>query len=456
MPATWHTRFHALRAAPASAYSQIRSREPDGGSCIRIRDSINCRIPGGIFPAHDAGQGARPASSNAALTENACMLKSKTSNILPMTFSVPEEGEYPVIMTTIHQGQIPIVVGVIDAGTLTDRSVVPRRDTRRKTGYQRDLTTARVNRLARELTERRVDLPTAVLLNVRDFDADEHLVEREGGVFFNPGTVELYVVDGQHRIGALEKLVQENPERWGSFAIPFVCMLGADERQEMREFYVVNSNAKSVRTDLALDLLKQQAESDKGVMDALIERGEDWKVKAQTLVEMLAGTTVWGNRIRFPRDAKGDTTISSSGMAGSIKSLLHTPYFGQLTTQNQIKILDAFWRGVRDVLPEVFADPSSYSLQKSVGVFVMHGLLISVLEYLRTKGASVIEPGAYAKALQDPLQNLQGDTTSGDLAQGADFWLAGPEGAAGSFSSGAGQRVLIARLKGALPVLDVE
>jgi hypothetical protein len=33
--------------------------------------------------------------------------------------------------------------------------------------------------------------------------------------------------------------------------IPFTCMLGATEDEEMDQFYIVNSKAKSVRTDLA-------------------------------------------------------------------------------------------------------------------------------------------------------------------------------------------------------------
>ena len=41
-------------------------------------------------------------------------------------------------------------------------------------------------------------------------------------------------------------------------------MIGADETEEMTQFYVINSTAKSVRTDLALDLLKQRAENDPG------------------------------------------------------------------------------------------------------------------------------------------------------------------------------------------------
>ena len=112
------------------------------------------------------------------------------------------------------------VVGFIDAATLTAQSVVPRRDTRRKTGYQRDITAARVNRLARDLRDGRVDLPTAVLLNLRDFDETRHLSRNAQELRFLTAGAELYVVDGQHRVGALQKLLDEpaikKPNRPGS------------------------------------------------------------------------------------------------------------------------------------------------------------------------------------------------------------------------------------------------
>jgi hypothetical protein len=46
------------------------------------------------------------------------------------------------------------------------------------------------------------------------------------------------------------------------------------EDEEMRQFYVVNSTAKSVRTDLALDLLKQQYDRDGRVMEQTIETSQ--------------------------------------------------------------------------------------------------------------------------------------------------------------------------------------
>ena len=48
---------------------------------------------------------------------------------------------------------------------------------------------------------------------------------------------------------------------------------------------------------------------------------------------------------------------------------------------------------------EPFDQPSAYSLQKSVGLQAMHALLVTVLEYVRSVGDSVIELSSYKKAL---------------------------------------------------------
>jgi hypothetical protein len=211
-----------------------------------------------------------------------------------------------------------------------------------------------------------------------------------------------------------------------------------------------------VRTDLALDLLKQRAESEPGVMDALIETGETWKVKGQQVVEDLAKTRLWRGRTRFPGEGKGETTIGSAGLVGSLRPLLNTPYFGSLTTENQVRILDAYWEGLARIVPECFVRPTEYTLQKTTGVNVMHGLLVSVLEYVRSVGRSVVEPEVYADVLGGVLPELEGDTTSGEIVRGSDFWLGAGEGAAGSYSSNAGRRVLTAKLRAMLPPIEVE
>lgn len=379
------------------------------------------------------------------------------------TISTDQTNEFSVRLRH-PKGYSPQAIGVMEAAAIVERYVIPHRDSRKKVGYQRPTSQARVNKLISDLRGGQVDIPTALLLNQRDFDPKVHLVKRDdGGVVLSPSGSDLYVVDGQHRIEALAKLVEENPDVWGSYEITFVCMLGANEHEEMKQFYVVNSTAKSVRTDLALDLLKQQAENDPTFMEALIKKGEDWKVEAQTITDSLEKTRLWKGRIRFPSEPKGETTIGSAGMVSSLKQVLDTPFFGAISTENRVKILEAFWEGIASVIPEAFglrpsgpADPVEYAIQKSTGVMIMHQLLISTLELLKSQGRSVVEAESYAEVLRQPLLDLEGDTGEGGVARGADFWLSGVQGAAGSFSSNAGRRVLAARLKTSLPDVEVE
>ncbi len=366
--------------------------------------------------------------------------------------------ECPVVeMSTVTNHSM--VVGVISAGALADLSIVPRRDARNKTGYQREVSVARVNKLVKDLRTRRVDLPTLILVNLRDFDQNRHLVRAEDGTLrlVLRERDNLYVVDGQHRVEALSRLLEEDYDRWANVQVPVGCLLGAKERDEIRVFYVVNSTAKSVRTDLAYDLLKQQAECDPVVMEGLTETGETWKVRGQQLVEDLEkATPIWRGRVRFPGDPAAETTIGSAGLVNSLKSMLSTPYFGNITEPNQVAILTAFWEGIRSVIPEPFADPTRYAIQKSVGVMVLHGLLVSVLEYIRSTGESVLEPESYSKALDNALTKIEGDSPNGDVVRGAEFWLAGRDGAAGMYSSNAGRRVLTAKLRALLPDIEVE
>ena len=337
----------------------------------------------------------------------------------------------------------PVVLGVISMEQLAGKYQIPQRDFKRKTGYQREASISRVNKLVADLRQ--------------DFDVKDQLTAEDGELTLKTNG-EFYVVDGQHRVEALDKLFREDPARWSNFGFSFVCMLGANESEEMRQFYVVNSTAKAVKTDLALDLLKQQAERDPELMNRLIESSQDWKVRAQALVEELVRTSpVWKGRVRFPGEERDETVISNSGLVTAIRPLLGYEYFSRATTENQAHILDAYWQGIRKVLPEAFDNPLEYGIQKQTGAVVLNQVLITVIELIRSQGRSVLEPESYASILAVPLgEELQGDTGDGEVVRGIEFWQTGSEGAAGSFSSGAGQRVLAAKIKALLPRPEID
>ena len=358
---------------------------------------------------------------------------------------------------------IKTVVGVIPVETLVEHYSVPFRNVTKDTGYQRQPTESRVSQLARELKSSNVDLPTSVLLNLRDAEEDEVLQKlRDDNYIFtldpdkSDSSHRLYVVDGQHRIRALEKAINDYEIDMGKMKIPFVCMLGANEMQEMEQFHVVNSNAKSVRTDLALSLLKARAQHDPDFAKLIETRGRKWEVDAQILTERMAtSSSTWKGRIRLPNSPLGDTTVPSASFVRSLKPLLtQTAIFRSLKdVDRQVQVIEAYWQAIRRVLPDAFENPTKYNIQKGVGVDVMHFVFPVVLDLVRFEGSPVFQPESYVQIIHDPLRNLEGLNGEGKTVQGVDFWKTGRAGAAGAFTSASGKRRLSEYLQSELPEL---
>lgn len=386
-----------------------------------------------------------------------------------MSKATAHQGRISVVRIPVAEGAelrsgIPIVVGLIPAGVLIpDRFEIPYHNSTTRKGYQRPPQELRISELFNDLRKGRVDLPTAVLLNIRNRNAADAI--QRGALDIDvlgelaKRDTKFYVVDGQHRILALERLIVEDPDgdgRWTKHPIPFVCLLGATEDQEMEQFHVVNSKAKSVRTDLSLMLLRQRAEKHPEVYEQLSERGKEWQVKGQRLVERLVdNSAIWRGRIRMPAMDKGATTIPSASMVNSLKPLVQSPFFGGLGIESQQKVLDAYWGGVRELMRPAFDDPDQYVIQKGTGVIAMHAVLLHILELVKAGGLSVTEPESYVSFLRRPLAELEGDNGLGMPVNGLEFWKVAPEGAAGSYSSNAARRVLIVKFRQLLPDVEV-
>lgn len=350
----------------------------------------------------------------------------------------------------------PVVVGVIDAFTLVSISEVPRRNTTKEKGYQREANRTRVRKLQNELLRDQVDMPTSILLSMRDSSDCLH-EDPQGTKLLSIAKKKMYIVDGQHRVAALSELVEEDPKRWGDYQLTFVCILGADEQDEMEQFYVVNSTAKSVRTDLAYELLKQRAKNDPRFLEILDGRGETWKVRGQEIVEELANQPgLWENRIRFTGQKIGSTTIPNSGLVNSLKPVVMSAFFGNHSVADQTRILEAYWNGIKATLPDCFDKPTDFVLQRNTGAITMHTFLLDVIEHVRTAGRPVEDPDSYLSVLSEPLLKLEGENREGTPVSGAEFWRVGLEGAAGLYSTNTGRRVLLAKLRMLMPKLEID
>jgi hypothetical protein len=143
-------------------------------------------------------------------------------------------------------------------------------------------------------------------------------------------------------------------------------------------------------------------------------------------------------------------------MVASLKPMFVTPHFRTLKQDHQIRLIEAYWGGIRDVLRAGFDDPSDYAIQKGVGVMVLHAVLPFVVEIVRSAGKSVYDPTSYIEVLKEPFQKLEGDNGDGMPVRGLDFWALAPAGAAGAYSSSAGRRALIGKIRQLLPESEGE
>src|SRR5438105_7797879 len=174
----------------------------------------------------------------------------------------------------------PVLQAFAPIAMLVAHASIDTYDPRTGHGYQRALSTARIPKVAAyyELGGRMVN---AIMANIRDRDfpavtvtatqGGQEAFERavaEGGNWTGagevrfPGSVRLWVYDGQHRKAALAHLLKNYEEDFADFPVPVGITLGLPASQETREFYEVNTNAVNVQTDLAWTLLAGLASGD--------------------------------------------------------------------------------------------------------------------------------------------------------------------------------------------------
>lgn len=109
------------------------------------------------------------------------------------------------------------------------------------------ISTSVVNTLMKGLRSKRVGLPTLILVSLRNHDPVEHLGESDDGLRFRLCDKRLHVVDGQHRVGPSFVLSKRTPTSGPILQLPFVSILGASERDEIRQFYEEHPPRKNPR-----------------------------------------------------------------------------------------------------------------------------------------------------------------------------------------------------------------
>lgn len=265
----------------------------------------------------------------------------------------------------VIQDGVSLFVTAVPARVISELGVVdeydPEKDLADPTqGYQRAPQrghAAKIKSYLLDPTHRRI-MPTATLLSSRS--RIQFAPNGSDGFGVVTLTRPLYLVDGQHRSLGFT-LGAEEDSSVGEFPVPVILMEVEEKAEEVRQFYTINKTAKGVKSDLAEVLLKQLGD--------LENPAKRWKSIAIEVTKSLNNIDggPWKDRITLP-NAPGKM-VSQKSMTESLKPVLTGSLFG-VDGNIVTAALNNFWDALRELMPQAFAEPKSYVLQKSNGVFV--------------------------------------------------------------------------------------
>ncbi|MDO8750848.1 MAG: DGQHR domain-containing protein [Dehalococcoidia bacterium] len=294
-------------------------------------------------------------------------------------------------------------------------------------GYQRPPERPRAIKVMRYLKTRRPLMPLSMLLAYRG--KLETSPPRDGIVTLTiPEGVRMYTVDGQHReAGFIVAIDEEGIARLADYPLPVVIWDASEEIEEAQQFRLINETMKKVRTDLASRILAMLVTTREGRKEVR-EAGREAESNAVLVMKALStdSSSLWLSRIQAPHERKNrDHIIRETSFESTLKPLLTTRPYSTWEPNRLAKVINTFWKAWEGLVPECFAEPSEFVLQKTPGAYSLHELLVFVLEVLREQGitsptvddfvAILRDLGNYATAEYWRAENSEGAAVFGSM-----------------------------------------
>lgn len=271
-----------------------------------------------------------------------------------------------------------------------------------KQGYQRSIEKNRANRFAAYLKQDSAISPTVLLINDRTGGCKYD--EQTGELLFDTDVV-LYIFDGQHRKDGYLKAMLDSQGKLADFEIFVVITSDIDKRREMEQFQVINGTAKCVKTNLVIEIKAALHQDVVGTnpkdakkiacnhaMHAANSRDDSpWK----SVIIAANQSRIKKSEIRENPELENHRILGSTTFIESVG-----PIYDYLASHNMwgrganielqargermADIVIEFWGAIRELMPEPFAAPKDYLLQKGIGCMALHRVLQYLLGVMHT------------------------------------------------------------------------
>ena len=367
--------------------------------------------------------------------------------------------------TLSKQHDIPYFIGYISAKDLVEHHKIPYSSIEKGSdGYQRQPGRARIAAFAKKIATKPVDFPTLILLNIRD--ENQINFYKNGELTFMPDyNNKLFVVDGQHRVLALQIALNmadadgnsELYDKISNIQIPFGLTITESVLNEMVLFYEVNNFAKSVSANIRTQIETMRAKlGDEDMRLSMEQLGDDWKVIADNILLTITRDydNVWFNRIKYDNTNPYKPNVGNFAMGKYLKNII-TSNEAEMASDGKttfsLEVFNAYWKAFEIAWPNVFGEDNAknYSIQTAMGADVFMRIWSFIKDWIIKTGQKeqdLRNPKTYVPAFKKIIKNSEGSDREGNIKEGLDYWLVGS--AAGAQGSGeAGKSQLVSNLK---------
>ena len=367
--------------------------------------------------------------------------------------------------TLSKQHEIPYFIGYISAKDLVEHHKIPYSSIEKGSdGYQRQPGRARIAAFAKKIHTKPVDFPTLILLNIRD--ENQINFYKNGELTFMPDyNNKLFVVDGQHRVLALQIALNmadadgnsELYDKISNIQIPFGLTITESVLNEMVLFYEVNNFAKSVSANIRTQIETMRAKlGDEDMRLSMEQLGDDWKVIADNILLTITRDydNVWFNRIKYDNTSPYKPNVGNFAMGKYLKNII-TSNEAEMASDGKttfsLEVFNAYWKAFEIAWPNVFGEDNAknYSIQTAMGADVFMRIWSFIKDWIIKTGQKeqdLRNPKTYVPAFKKIIKNSEGSDREGNIKEGLDYWLVGS--AAGAQGSGeAGKSQLVSNLK---------
>lgn len=260
-------------------------------------------------------------------------------------------------------------------------------------GCQREPIKSHYRKIGRKLRDdETATLPTSVTLSIDESNAEVDIVDTgiEGihELIINKGKV--YIIDGMHRRYGIEYALNEltldnvTRERIQNMKLPFTLIMNADRASQIKMFIEINSTAKKIKTDLALQLYNEMNNNKRVYLKKT--KTDTLKLVAINICNEInsMNESVWYKSIAI--SGRDKLKISSTtSFVTSLMPMLKISFVNDIimnaedekqAAQKIIKLINNYWGAIAKVMPNCFPvnndKKSKWCIQKTPGLYVLH------------------------------------------------------------------------------------